>query len=231
MSSISEIAPNVSRLSIAPSSHFEFNSFLIKDKNPCLVHTGKSSFFTELKSMVDQVLNGKELKYIVFSHVEADECGAVNEWLKAFPKSKVICNKISNICLDNFLIRPAKVIKDDDTINLGSKSLQMLETPHFPHNWDAHMWYETYNKILFSSDFLSQGEVCQPTVETDISDKIISFYDKGGFMPYGKTTNESLLRLSKISFKAIAPMHGSTIVGNSSRIVFDKVKTDLESRS
>ena len=230
-SSAVEIAPKVFRLSLAPSSHFEFAQFLLNDDSPTLVHAGKSSLFEPLEELVLNSLAGRSLKYIVFSHVEADESGAANKWLKRFPEAKVVCNKIANISLDDTLIRPAEVIQDGEAIDIGDMRLKMVETPHFPHNWDAHMWFEEKNQILFSSDFCCQGGICDPVVERDISDSIIDFYTKGGFIPYGASSNKSLEKLDALNFKTIAPMHGSTITGTALRDVFDKVKSDLVTRS
>lgn len=229
--SVTEIAPNIFRLTIAPNDFFEFSQFLLVDESTCLVHAGKSSLFNELESLIHEVLGKRNLDYIVFSHVEADESGATNKWLKKYPNAQVVCNKIANISLDNFLIRPAKVLKDKEFINLGSMTLRMVETPHFPHNWDAHMWYEEKEQVLFSSDFCCQGGISQPVSNKDISGSIISFYEKGNFIPYGSTTKSNLKKLEQIPFKAIAPMHGSIIGEEVAKIVFDKVKRDLESRA
>jgi flavorubredoxin len=225
------IVDGIYRLTLAPKPHFEFSQFLIIDEKTCLVHAGKEALFEPLKEMVQKKLDGRSLDYIVFSHVEADESGAVNHWLKAYPNAQVVCNKVANINLEDFLIRPAQILKDGETLSLGAKGLMLINTPHFPHNWDAHMWFETSNQILFSSDFCCQGGVCEPVAEKDISDSIIEFYVKGGFIPYGKTTNENINKLSELSIKAIAPMHGSVVVGESCNVVFEKVRNDLSSRS
>ena len=225
------IAPQIYRLTLAPNPHFEFSQFLIQDEKNCLVHTGKEAFFEPLLQMAKQQLNGCSLDYIVFSHFEADECGSVNSWLKAYPNATVVCNKVANINLADFLIRPATVLKDGQCLALGKRNLQLIETPHFPHNWDAHMWYETTDRILFSSDFCCQGNICEPLVKMDITESIINFCVKGGFIPYGKTTNEALEKISMLDMNVIAPMHGSVISGDICRQVFSNIRADLIQRS
>ncbi len=225
-----EILKDIYRLTVAPKTYFEFNQFLILDQKTCLMHAGKEKLFPELKKLVQEKLNGRPLDYIAFSHVEADESGAVNLWLQEYPNAQVVCNKVANINLEDFLIRPAQVLQDGESIQLGDRSLQLIETPHFPHNWDAHMWYLPKDELLFSSDFCCQGGICEPIVETDITAAIVEFYDKGKFIPYGKTTNEALVKLEKLSLRAIVPMHGSTIVGNVCSLVFQNVKADLVMR-
>lgn len=229
--STTQISPNIFKITLAPNPHFEFSSFLLTDDKPCLIHAGKSSLFPELKNIVLELLKEKELNYIVFSHVEADESGACNEWLELFPQAQVVCNKIAHISLDNSLVRPALVIKDKETIKLGDMTLEMIETPHFPHNWDAHMWYEQRTQSLFSSDFCCQGGICEPTTEADISEKIINFYTKGNFTPYGKTTNQTVEKIMSYNIKNIVPMHGSTITGSIVPTVLKNIKEDLITKS
>lgn len=228
---VTEISQDIFRLSVAPNAHFEFNQFLIRDEKTCLIHTGKLSLFAPLKDMVQEHLQGKNLDYIVFSHFEADECGSVNEWLKLYPAAKVVCNKVANINLGDFLVREAQVLKDGESIRLGHYELELIETPHFPHNWDAHMWLEKSQKILFSSDFCCHGGISTPMTSQDISPEIISFYEKGRFIPYGKSTNENLEKLAQYDFKIIAPMHGATLMPDVARSVFKRVSSDLQSRS
>ena len=226
-----EITKNIFRLSLAPNEHFEFNQFLIVDEKICLIHTGKLSLFNELKGMALKLLDGREVDYFIFSHFEADECGSINEWLSLFPNSVVYCNKVANINLGDFLIRSAKVLQDGSVLDLGERKLRMIDTPHFPHNWDAHMWYEESDEILFSSDFCCHGGISEPVAKNDTSEKIISFYEKGKFIPYGKSTNLNLDKINSLNIKTIAPMHGSIINENFSGDVLRKVSADLKERS
>jgi len=227
----SKISQGIYRLRLAPSEHFEFSSFLLVDEKPCLVHAGKLSLFEPLLELVEELLGDKSLSYIVFSHVEGDESGAVNKWLERYKGAKLVCNKISNISLGDHLIRPAEVIRDSESIDLGEKKLMMIETPHFPHNWDAHMWFEKSKRVLFSSDFCCQGGVSSDQAESDESQSIIEFYEKGGFIPYGKSTMDALAKLSNVDFKIIAPMHGAVLLEKSASITFKKVRSDLEARA
>jgi flavorubredoxin len=64
-----------------------FNQYLIVDDEPLLFHTGPRRMFPLVREAVASVLPVAGLRYIAFSHVEADECGSVNEWLSAAPQS------------------------------------------------------------------------------------------------------------------------------------------------
>lgn len=222
-----EIFKNIYRLTLAPKTNFEFSQFLILDEKTCLIHAGKQSLFNVLKNLVIDKLKGRELDYILFSHVEADETGAINNWLEIYPNAKVVCNKIANINLEDFILRPAQIFNESQELNLGNRNLKLINTPHFPHNWDAHMWFETTESILFSSDFCCQAGQCEPMVNINIGSSIIDFYTKGGFIPYGKSTNEMISKLMKLPIQAIAPMHGSVINGVICKSILKEVQDDL----
>ena len=95
--SIEEIAEDLFRIStpidpeVMPGG-FTFNQFLIVDDEPLLFHTGPRGLFPVTRDAVQHVLPLERLRFIAFSHVEADECGSLNEWLRAAPSSQPLCS-------------------------------------------------------------------------------------------------------------------------------------------
>lgn len=51
--------------------------------------------FPLVHDAVAKVLSPGSLRYIAFSHVEADECGALNDWLAAAPRSVPLCGSVA----------------------------------------------------------------------------------------------------------------------------------------
>ena len=88
---VHEIADGIFRINtpiaIEGAGAFSFNQFLIADDEPLLFHTGPRRLFPLVREAVASVLPVANLRYIGFSHVEADECGSLNEWLAAAPQS------------------------------------------------------------------------------------------------------------------------------------------------
>ena len=90
---IDEIAERVFRLStfvpdIGPSG-FTFNQFLVEDDEPLLFHTGPRAMFPSVSEAVGRVSGLGRLRWITFGHLEADECGAMNQFLAAAPHAQV----------------------------------------------------------------------------------------------------------------------------------------------
>ena len=74
---------------------FSFNQYLVVDDQPLLFHTGPRRLFPVVREAVASVLPVEKLRYIAFSHVEADECGSLNEWLAAAPQSIPLCGSVA----------------------------------------------------------------------------------------------------------------------------------------
>ena len=91
---IDEIAPDIYRLStwvdeIAPPAGFTFNQFLVRDEQPFLFHTGMRALFPLVSEAVSRIVPLADLRWISFAHIEADECGAMNQFLAAAPQAEV----------------------------------------------------------------------------------------------------------------------------------------------
>src|SRR5579862_1161292 len=90
---IDEIADRIYRFStfvpeIGPTG-FTFNQFLIDDDEPLLFHTGLRATFGLVAEAIATITPLERLRWIAFGHVEADECGAMNELLAAAPQAVV----------------------------------------------------------------------------------------------------------------------------------------------
>src|SRR5690606_10974285 len=89
---ISEIADGLYRLStyvpgIAPPAGFTFNQFLVLGDEPLMFHTGLRKMFPLNREALSRIIPPERLRWITFGHFEADECGAMNEWLAVSPQA------------------------------------------------------------------------------------------------------------------------------------------------
>src|SRR5882724_9299030 len=97
---VAEIADGLFRIStpVPPAvipGGLTFNQFLLVDAEPLLFHTGPRRLFASTRDAVRHVLPPERLRWIAFSHVEADECGALNEWLAVAPDAQPLCSKLA----------------------------------------------------------------------------------------------------------------------------------------
>src|SRR6202453_5502636 len=117
MAKITEIAPNIYRISIyAQPFDLQFNHFLVKDDEPLLFHTGLRGFHAEIREAVSKLINVSDLRHIGFSHFESDECGALKEWLAAAPNADVICSQVGAfVNMSDFMDKAARALPDGAT--------------------------------------------------------------------------------------------------------------------
>src|SRR5574338_1041728 len=91
---IEEVADRTYRIStLVPSigpRGFRFNQYLLAAEEPLLYHCGMRALFPAVRDAIARVMPPERLRWIGFSHVEADECGAMNAWLAAAPRATVI---------------------------------------------------------------------------------------------------------------------------------------------
>src|SRR5262249_31947478 len=113
---VDEIAPDVFRLSLyMPEMNIQFNQFLVRDDEPLLFHTGMRAIFPQVREAVSRVIDPTKLRWISFSHFEADECGALNEWLDTAPQATAVCSFVgANVSVNDFANRPARAMNNDE---------------------------------------------------------------------------------------------------------------------
>ncbi len=152
---ISEIANGIYRLStfvpdIAPPAGFCFNQFLVLGDEPLMFHTGLRKMFPLNRDTVSRLIPLERLRWITFGHYEADECGAMNEWLAVAPQAQPAHGQTGClVSLNDMADRAPRVLKDGETIDLGGgKRVRYIDTPHTPHGWDAGVLYEEFDANL-----------------------------------------------------------------------------------
>jgi flavorubredoxin len=216
---VTEIANQIYRLStfvpqVGPSG-FTFNQFLIDADEPLLFHYGQRSLFPLVSEAVKSVIPLDKLRWTTCSHVEADESGALNQWLAAAPNATPAHGQVGcNIWLTDMADRKPRVLKNDETIDLGGKKVRWLDTPHVPHNWDAGLIYEETTGTLFSSDLFTQFGACPAITTSDVVAPAIATDKAVPFMPSTPMAAPTIRRLAALAPKTIALMHGPTFEGD-----------------
>lgn len=229
MTSIAEVAPDVFRIStFVPEGGLEFAQFLVRDDEPLLFETGMKALFPAVREAIAKVIDPAKLRWVTFSHFEADECGSLNEWLAAAPRAQARCSLVGAITsVNDFAIRPPRPLADEETFSTGKRRFRFLHTPHVPHCWDAGMLFEETDRTLFSTDLFLQTGERPPVVESDVVElckTALLGYQKGPFanyLPYTRHTDAAFERLAALKPKTVATMHGSVYRGDGERALRD----------
>jgi len=212
---VDEIAPQIFRIAVwTGKAPITFNQFVIRDESPALIHTGHAALFDTVRTQVERLLDPRTLRYISFSHFEADECGALNHWLTLAPQADVCCGSIAaRTSIADFALRPPQAVADQGVVELGTHRLHVLETPHFPHNWDAILLYEAHSGTLFGSDLGTHGGQREAMTDDDRSEEVLALQQRLGYIPAGPHVSAALARLRQLPITCLATMHGSALCG------------------
>ena len=217
MTSITEIASDIFRISTyVRESNIQFNQFLVRDEQP-------------LREAVATLIDPASLRWIGFSHMEADECGGLAEWQQLAPASSAFCSVIGKrIGVDDFIaLRPARAMTDGEILATGHHRFRFLHTPQVPHGWDAGLLFEETQSVLFCSDLFHQNGDAEAVTGSDVVGRfrqtLIDNRESPvpGYLPYTTRTGAALARLAQLKPKVLAAMHGSTFVGDGQRALAD----------
>ncbi len=227
--SVTEIAADCYRISTyIPEIDLQFNQFVIKDEEPLLFHTGMRSLFPAVREAVASIIDPAKLRWISFSHFEADECGSLNEWLQIAPNAQPVCSMVgAMVSINDFALRPAKGMVDGETFETGQHRFRFVQTPHVPHCWEAGLLFEETKGMLLCSDLFHQGGDVEPLTDADVIDrarKTLVDYQASplaNYMPYTKHTDGIMQKLAALNPRTIAPMHGSAFGGNGAQALRD----------
>src|SRR3954447_19125387 len=137
---------------------FTFNQFLVVGDEPLLFHTGPRGLLPLVAEAVATIVPVESLRWISFGHVESDECGAVNMWLTAAPRSEVAYGALGcMVSLNDQCDRPTRPLGEGDVLDIGGKRLRQISTPHVPHGWEAQVLFEETTGTLLCGDLFTNA--------------------------------------------------------------------------
>ena len=219
---VAEIADGLFRVStpVPPAvipGGLTFNQFLLVDDEPLLFHTGPRRLFPFTRDAVRHVLAPERLRWIAFSHVEADECGALNEWLAVAPDAQPLCSRLAAlVSVSDMADRPPRGLNDGETVQLGRRTVRWIDAPHLPHAMECGYLYDETDGSLLCGDLFGQlgatvppltdsaEAIWEPSETTRQVFRYAPLRDAGGIVD----------RLARLEPRLLACMHGTSYRGD-----------------
>ena len=232
-SNIHEIAAGIYRINtpvaLPGDMAFNFNQYLIVDDEPFLFHTGLRKTFPLVSEAIGAVLPVERLRYIGLSHFEADECGALNEFLAAAPQAVPVSSRVAAlVSLGDYADRPPRALADGEELPLGSHTLRWFDTPHVPHAWECGLMLDTTTRTFFCGDLFTQGGMGEVALtESDILGPSEAFRKPMDYFAHAPQTDSVLERLAREAPTTLACMHGSAWRGDGARLLRELAATLL----
>ena len=217
---IHEIETGIYRISVpVPEANFSFNQFLIVDDEPLLFHTGMRSLFPLVSSAIGAVMPLERLRYVAFSHFEADECGALNQFLGAAPDAVPVASRVAVLTsVGDFAERAPRALADGEQLALGRRTVQWFDAPHLPHGWETGYLFETSTRTLVCGDLFTHGGAnAAPLIESDLlvpaEEFRVGFHTASGLPDAYGFSRDARIHIEKLAATnplTLAVMHGSS---------------------
>ncbi|HJW46687.1 MAG TPA: hypothetical protein VJ484_09360 [Lysobacter sp.] len=217
---VHEIAERIYRINtpmlLPGDAAFSFNQYLIDDDEPLLFHTGLRQLFPLVLEAVASVMPVARLRHVAFSHVEADECGSLNQWLAAAPQATPLCGTVAAmVSIGDLADRPPRALADGEAVSLGSHCVRWFDMPHLPHAWECGFLMEESTGTLLCGDLFTQpGPGQSALIESDILGPSEAFRHEMDYFSHGKNTGALLEKLALANPGTLACMHGSAWRGD-----------------
>lgn len=212
---IDEVTPGIYRISTyVPEADFSFNQYLIAAEQPLLFHCGMRGLFPLISTAVTNVMSVSRLRWLSFGHWEADESGAMNDWLTAAPQAQVAVGTIGcMLSVNDLAIRPPQPLEDGAVLDLGGKRIRWIATPHVPHCWDAGVIFEETTQTLFCGDLFTQIGKSPALSTADLIGPAMAAEDQFGATALTPQAAATIRRLATLHPKQLALMHGPVYHG------------------
>ena len=222
---VHEVADGIYRINtpvvIPGGCGFSFNQYLIADDDPLLYHTGPRKMFPLVREAVTSVLPVERLRYIALSHVEADECGSLNEWLAVAPHSSPLCGRVAAmVSIEDLADRGPRALAEGEALSLGNHHVRWFDTPHLPHAWECGFLTEERTRTLLCGDLFTQGgSDLPPITESDILGPSEAFRHGMDYFSHTKNAHPMIERLASTGPTTLACMHGSAWRGDGANLL------------
>ena len=216
---IDEIAPDIFRLSthipdVGPTG-MSFNQFLVRDDQPFLFHTGMRQLHPLVAAAVGRVVPVADLRWISFGHVEADECGSMNQFLAAAPGAEIVHGQLACLLsLNDMADRPPVGVADGEVLDLGRHRLRFVATPHVPHNWESGLWFDEATDTLLTGDLFTHTGAVPAVTEEDLVGPALETEAMFHATSLGPAVATTIERLATLAPTTLGVMHGSSFRGD-----------------
>ncbi len=191
-----------------------YNSYLIKDEKVVVMDTiDRRKTETWLQNLENE-LQGRNVDYLVISHMEPDHAGSIKIFLEKYPNTTLVGNdKTFEMLLQFFDLNPDVkkiIVKDGDTLNIGNHTLQFIMAPmvHWP---EVMVTYEQTEKVLFSADAFGKFGIIDDDEDWACEARRYYFGIVGKF---GAPVQLLLNKAKTLDIKTICPLHGPVLTEN-----------------
>lgn len=191
-----------------------YNSYVILDEKVAVMDTVDKRKTEEWIANLETELSGRDVDYIIVSHMEPDHASSLQVLAEKYPDAKIVGNAKTFGMIPQFFTMDitdrAVTVKEGETLSLGTHILQFFMAPmvHWP---EVMVSYEQTEKVLFSADGF--GKFGALDAEEDWACEARRYYfNICG--KYGVQVQALLKKAATLDIQMICPLHGPILKEN-----------------
>ena len=195
-----------------------YNSYLLLDKKTVLFDTVDKAVYETFFENIAYALGGRELNYLVISHMEPDHAATVESLMLRHPETRIICNDKIKTMLSQFfrgldLSSRIDTVKEGSSFSSGRHEFTFVMAPmvHWP---EVMMTYDKTEKILFSADAFGTFGALNGRIFADESDFMEDYLNEARRYytnivgKYGPQVQSALKKAAGLDIAMVCPLHG-----------------------
>lgn len=192
-----------------------YNSYLVVDEKIALIDTAAAAFKDEFLANIKAEIGDRKIDYLVVNHMEPDHSALQSVIRTEYPDCTIVTNAKAVPMIEGYqgLTDNIKVIKEGETLPLGSISLQFFMVPmvHWP---ETMVTWCPEEKTLFSGDAFGTFRTFPESVIDSRSDIFNEYKDEmtryysNIVGKYAAPVQAALKKLSGLEICRICSTHG-----------------------
>ncbi|MBY6796887.1 FprA family A-type flavoprotein [Clostridium botulinum] len=201
-----------------------YNSYLLLTEKPTIIDTVDISFGREYIQSLKNLINLEKIQYIVINHIEPDHSGALGSLAYNAKNATIVCTQkaVDQLkAMYKLHNRTFLVVKDGDTLDIGGKTLEFMETPYL-HTEETMITFAKEDKILFPcyifSTHIANYEYFNDKAKEDILEDFKTYYSLI-MHPHRRYVQNMIKKIRSLDIEIIAPSHGFILRENAKKFI------------
>lgn len=195
-----------------------YNSYLLLDEKTVLFDTVDKAVYGTFFDNLSYALDGRQLDYLVISHMEPDHAATVESLMLRHPETRILCNDKIKVMLAQFfrgidLSGRIDIVKEGGSFSSGRHEFTFVMAPmvHWP---EVMMTYDKTEKILFSADAFGTFGALNGRLFADECDFMDEYLDEARRYytnivgKYGPQVQNALKKAAGLDIAYVCPLHG-----------------------
>ena len=191
-----------------------YNSYLVVDEKVALIDTVECGFEEEYLHNINEVLQDRQIDYLVVNHMEPDHSSLIAYVLSRYPQAMIVANAKAVPMLKGYHDVPEDrmiVVTEGQEISLGTCTLgfYMIPMVHWPETMVTWLAEEG---TVFSGDAFGTFGVVDDVIDREgtferYRDEMMRYYSNI-VGKYGVPLQAALKKLAGLDLKRICSTHG-----------------------